>query len=162
MDRLCRMRRWLLFFLVFAIHSWLSVSCAITEFTVEQFTTSDGLVNNTVRCIMQDSKGRLWLGTSNGLSRYDGCVFVNYRLSHDKKSLGLADRRVKSIYEGKDGLLWIGTMRGFSCLDMRKDVFINYASRGLTVPDMPALNIREARDAKGAYGASQKMMDFTS
>ena len=47
----------------------------------------DGLVANPVRCIYQDSKGFIWIGTFEGLSRYDGYKFNNYNtingLSHD-------------------------------------------------------------------------------
>ena len=42
-------------------------------------TTSDGLANNSVRYLFQDSKGFIWMGTLDGLSRYDGHSFVTFR-----------------------------------------------------------------------------------
>ena len=47
----------------------------------ERINTSHGLTNNSVRRIFQDSKGYLWVGTQDGLNKYDGYKFINYR--HD-------------------------------------------------------------------------------
>jgi len=44
---------------------------------------SDGLVNNQVTCIFKDSRGFIWIGTTAGLSRFDGINFVNY--THNDK-----------------------------------------------------------------------------
>lgn len=46
---------------------------------VTRMTTGDGVANNSIRYIYQDSKGFIWMGTLNGLSRYDGNSFVTYR-----------------------------------------------------------------------------------
>ena len=65
-----------------------------------RYTVHDGLVANPVRCIYQDSKGFIWIGTFEGLSRYDGYKFTNYtttnRLSHSM---------VNSIFEVNGKLL---------------------------------------------------------
>ena len=49
------------------------------ELRSKQMRTSDGLPNNSVRYLYQDSKGFLWLATLNGLSRYDGNSFLTFR-----------------------------------------------------------------------------------
>jgi ligand-binding sensor domain-containing protein len=48
------------------------------NYTVKTFTTEDGLPNNNIRAIAEDSTGFLWFGTWDGLSRYDGYEFKNY------------------------------------------------------------------------------------
>lgn len=50
-----------------------------TELRSTQMRTSDGLPNNSIRYIYQDTKGFLWLATLNGLSRYDGNSFLTFR-----------------------------------------------------------------------------------
>ena len=60
------------------------------ELSSKQMRTSDGLPSNSVRCMFQDSKGFLWLGTLDGLTRYDGNTFLTYQLEsgkHDQISL---------------------------------------------------------------------------
>ncbi|HOO98880.1 MAG TPA: two-component regulator propeller domain-containing protein, partial [Bacteroidales bacterium] len=49
-----------------------------TILSFDNFYQSDGLPNNQIQCIYQDSKGWIWLGTSHGLSRFDGYRFVNF------------------------------------------------------------------------------------
>ena len=65
-----------------------------------KYTVHDGLVANPVRCIYQDSKGFIWLGTYEGLSRYDGYKFTNYTTSNR-----LSHSMVNSIFEVNGKLL---------------------------------------------------------
>jgi ligand-binding sensor domain-containing protein len=66
----------------------------------KNYTVSDGLVANPVRCIYQDSKGFLWIGTFDGLSRYDGYKFTSYTNIN-----GLSHNFINSIIEVKGKLL---------------------------------------------------------
>ena len=50
----------------------------VTYLNFDNFTQAEGLPNNQIQCIFQDSKGWIWLGTSQGLSRFDGYRFVNF------------------------------------------------------------------------------------
>ena len=68
------MQRHLLIF-TFLVSFVLNAYSAI-ELRSTQMRTSDGLPNNSIRYIYQDSKGFLWLATLNGLSRYDGNSFL--------------------------------------------------------------------------------------
>lgn len=92
---------------------------ASVEVRSNKLTTGDGLANNSIRYMSQDSKGFIWLGTLNGLSYYDGNSFVNiYPDIHNP--LSLADSRIRSIEEDPNGFLWISTMSSFiSCYDLR-------------------------------------------
>ncbi len=66
---------------------------------------SDGLGNNHVRCILQDTRSNLWFGTSGGgVSEYSGQAFNHY-----DKNNGLSSNFVYSVYRDGQGLLWIGT-----------------------------------------------------
>lgn len=86
----------------------------ITQYVYDSWTTRDGLPINSIPAIAQDSAGYLWLGTWEGLVRFDGVMFVVY----DKNShRGLAENRVRSLHCGKSGTLWIGTHSGLSRID---------------------------------------------
>ena len=64
--------------------------------TFRHMTTAEGLSHNTVMDVLQDHKGFLWLGTADGLNRYDGEHFQVYRRSaRDARSLG--SNEIKSL-----------------------------------------------------------------
>lgn len=74
---------------------------------LDVYTSAAGLPSDSVTTIFRDSRGFLWLGTLDGLSRFDGELFVNYTVDD-----GLPDRMIWSIAEDKRGALWIGTDGG--------------------------------------------------
>lgn len=79
---------------------------------VRAFTLADGLVGNHVHDILADSRGLLWLATSDGLSRFDGERFRSWR-----REDGLPSNEVVSLVEAGDGSLWIATTGGVVRLD---------------------------------------------
>lgn len=81
---------------------------ASVEVRSTHMTTGDGVANNSIRYIYQDSKGFIWMGTLNGLSRYDGNSFVTYRPEGGNK-ISLIDHRIRDLEEDKNGFLWIAT-----------------------------------------------------
>nr|WP_306673584.1 sensor histidine kinase [Tahibacter caeni] len=75
------------------------------------FSTEDGLSQATARAIAQDSNGFLWIGTQDGLNRFDGHVFRIYR--HDRTDRwSLAQNHVWAMQPDRDGSLWIATQGG--------------------------------------------------
>lgn len=106
------------------LYLWASV-----EVRSRHMTTHDGIANNSIRCIFQDSKGFLWMGTLNGLSRYDGSSFLNFYPETDK--LSLADHRIRRIDEDKHGFLWINlTNEMYSCYDLNHGCFVDFTGCG--------------------------------
>ncbi|MDR1181948.1 MAG: hypothetical protein LBL13_08220, partial [Bacteroidales bacterium] len=94
----------LLFFAPLSAHGELT-------YYFRHFGVEDGLPQNTVSCIFQDKQGFMWFGTKDGLSRYDGYTFRNFRHDkEDKNSIG--NNFIRSIFEGDNGVLWIGTDAG--------------------------------------------------
>jgi len=71
------------------------------------FTTRDGLVNDTIVSIYTDPDGVLWFGTIGGLSRYDKSGVINYTTGD-----GLPNNDVRSMYSDLDETLWFGTEGG--------------------------------------------------
>ena len=71
--------------------------------------------DNRFHAICEDMSGFIWIGTENGLNRYDGYNF--YQFYHDDNdSLSLLSNYVRCLYADKDGTLWIGTNRGVQYL----------------------------------------------
>lgn len=79
--------------------------------TVNQLSTSDGLSHNTVMDLLQDYKGFLWLGTADGLNRYDGERFQVYRRSA-RDAQSLSSNEIKCLLEDRQHRLWVGTNSG--------------------------------------------------
>lgn len=93
---------------------------------ISQLSTKNGLSQNTVRSIIHDTNGFIWIGTLEGLNRYDG-----YKFTIHKPQLGnphsISDHRIKDIYQDKDNYIWIKTYKNeFSCYDPKTESFIDY------------------------------------
>ena len=96
---------------------------AQSKLSFDIFTQEDGLPNNQVQCIFQDSKGWMWIGTSQGLTRFDG---YNYRsfLPNESDSVSLKGNLVRVIKEDKKGNLLVGTENGgLNIFDREKEIF---------------------------------------
>ncbi len=88
-------------------------------------TMDDGLSQSSVYAIAQDSLGYIWLGTLDGLNRFDGYNFkVFYHDIHDPHSL--THDWIRDLAAGKDGELWVGTMSGLDRYEPRSRRFIHY------------------------------------
>ncbi len=90
---------------------------------------SFSITNNFIRCICEDRKKNLWLGTNNGFSRYDRekNLFLNYHTRSENKIKGLPDTVIRTIYEDRIGNLWIGTYGdGLYKFIEEENIFINY------------------------------------
>ena len=80
--------------------SALFLFCSTQQVNFAKYTMHDGLVANPVRCIYQDEKGFIWIGTYEGVSRYDGYKFTNYTNAN-----GLSHNMINSITEASGKLL---------------------------------------------------------
>jgi len=95
---------------------------------LEQLTTHDGLSQNTVRCLMQDKKGFIWIGTLNGLNRYDGKKFIVYRPEYGNPH-SISDTRIRELHEDSNGFIWVKTFEGrFHCFDPAREDFIEFTN----------------------------------
>lgn len=107
------------------------------QYSFLQVNNTDGLVNNQVTCIYKDSRGFIWIGTSAGLSRYDGSGFVNYK-HNSSDSTSIVDNYIVDIQEDINGDLWIETRWAYTVYDVTKEKFYNDLSLVIGKPN--ALN----------------------
>ncbi|MEI2271798.1 response regulator [Sphingobacterium sp. ML3W] len=92
------------------------------SFYFKNYQPHDGLSNSSVKCITQDTQGFLWLGTRNGLNRFDGNQFKIFRHNaSDPTSIGSSS--ILSILTDSKGILWVGTTRGTYCYNPVKENF---------------------------------------
>lgn len=77
----------------------------------ERLGIESGLSQSTVHAILQDKYGFLWIGTQDGLNRYDGYSFKVFRPDLEAPD-SLSDRWITSLFEDSQGYLWIGTRQG--------------------------------------------------
>jgi signal transduction histidine kinase/ligand-binding sensor domain-containing protein len=78
-------------------------------FRLDQWTTDEGLPQNSVTAIAQAPEGFLWIGTFGGLARFDG---TSFRLIERADSLGRHIDRILSLAVSADSAVWIGTEEG--------------------------------------------------
>lgn len=114
-----------MFRLILSLISVLIIVCksfASNEFVTRKYTTLDGLSQNDVQCIYQDSKGFIWLATNDGLNRFDGYEFKVYGY----QSNGFNSNLIVCIDEDSHGNLWIGTAdRGVFLFNSVKNEFVS-------------------------------------
>ncbi|MGI4832067.1 MAG: ligand-binding sensor domain-containing protein [Janthinobacterium lividum] len=95
-------------------------------YTFEHLSVDNGLSNNSVLSICQDSRGFMWFGTYHGLNKYDGYRVTSY-LSNPHDSLALSDNVVTCLLEDRRHNLWVGTrLGGLNRYDRATDAFVHY------------------------------------
>src|SRR5262245_27254721 len=86
---------------------------AITQYHQDVWTERDGLPQGSVQAITQTRDGYLWIGTRDGLARFDGVSFTVFRAETTE---GLPANDIRALREDRAGCLWIGTFSsGLSC-----------------------------------------------
>ncbi|HWY30724.1 MAG TPA: two-component regulator propeller domain-containing protein, partial [Candidatus Acidoferrum sp.] len=84
------------------------------DYTVTRWTKDNGLPDNSVTCLLQTRDGFLWIGTGDGLTRFDGLNFVPLRLSVGDSG---GAKQITALYQDEQNRLWIGTHEdGLWCL----------------------------------------------
>lgn len=81
------------------------------EYIYQQLTDADGLSQSTIFAAIQDKQGYLWLGTIDGLNRYDGYEFKVY-VNNPTDSNSISDNFISALFEDSEGYIWIGTVNG--------------------------------------------------
>jgi ligand-binding sensor domain-containing protein/two-component sensor histidine kinase len=76
----------------------------------ETLTQNDGLSDNRVTCFLKDKTGFLWVGTRNGLNRYNGHSFSVFIPNGNS----ISNELINDIEEDKNGFIWISTMNGLN------------------------------------------------
>ncbi len=92
----------------------------------EHLDINSGLSQNHILCMLQDSRGFMWFGTSDGLNKYDGYKFTVYK-NDPKDSNSISNNYITGIVEDNRGYLWVTVKGGgLNRYDKRKDRFTHF------------------------------------
>jgi signal transduction histidine kinase/ligand-binding sensor domain-containing protein/DNA-binding response OmpR family regulator len=133
------------------LSAWIIV-CLIVSYTTgfanerwynfKHLKVEQGLSDGFVECIMQDNKGFIWVGTRDGLNKYDGYEFKTFR--HDPANpISLLNNYITCMYQDEDDNIWVGTNGGGVFLYMyHEDRFVN---------QIEGLDIKESMGGKSIW-----------
>lgn len=116
-------RIWFILFVFLFPHFLFAQS---TPSTFRRLGTDDGLSGGLARCMIQDTKGFIWIGTYSGLDKYDGYSFKHYSAKPFDSS-GLLSEDIHAITEDSSGTIWTGTSTtGLNALNPKSDLMKHY------------------------------------
>ncbi|MEL1240596.1 hybrid sensor histidine kinase/response regulator transcription factor [Flavobacterium flavipallidum] len=118
------------------------------KYSISYLGIENGLANNAVTAVYKDKRGLMWFGTYDGISRYDGYNFLNFRNEpNDEKSL--LNNRVVSIC-GTENEIWVGTKGGISVYNYLTNQFSTryYFNRISKKIEPIKIAINEIKDSK--------------
>jgi ligand-binding sensor domain-containing protein len=124
---------WLPLFLFVATTAWAQPPRYFTH-----FTEKDGLSDNNVQCLLRDQAGYLWVGTSNGLNRWDGYHFRQYLPDLRQPGRAISNEIIYDIEQDRAGNIWIATANGLNRYDPRTETFKVWKKSGSDANVLPS------------------------
>ncbi|MFW0739360.1 two-component regulator propeller domain-containing protein [Flavobacterium sp. T12S277] len=139
------------------------------KYRLKNISTTDGLSQSSVIVIHQDKLGQMWLGTRDGLNKYDGSKFTIFRNDVTNKH-SISNNDILSIEEDNTGKIWVGTYNGLNCYDPVSNRFTRYlhTKTNHTISSNAIWSIKEIGDemwfgtSKGITLYNKKTKLFTS
>jgi ligand-binding sensor domain-containing protein len=94
------------------------------NYVFKNYTEKDGISSNFVFCLHKDKNNIIWIGTQNGICRFDGKNFYNFR--HRREENSIPNNTVQSLCEDAKGNIWGGTNKGMFYYDVKANSFTRY------------------------------------
>ena len=134
-------------------------NCAIGQTILTDVYDTEGLSQNKVRTIIQDSKGFMWFGTHDGLNRYDGYEYTVYQ-DDPLDTNALIANYITFLMEDSKQNIWVGTDHGLCYYDQHKDRFVRlrFGNRNATKSQDEIGAIFE--DSKGNIWVGTNLMEM--
>jgi signal transduction histidine kinase/ligand-binding sensor domain-containing protein len=125
----------------------------------QRISVNDGLSQSDIRCMVQDTLGFLWVGTRDGLNRYDGLNFHRYRREiGDTTSLHF--NQIWSLVTDSAGNVWVGSAGGISIYDYRHDSFTNFFPSDSELQDADVNDVLLAGKNTAILSTSKGLVNF--
>ena len=132
---------------------------------INKYTSELGLASNYVYKIIQDKKGFIWIGTEEGLSKFDGKTFTNF--STKKGRYCLSHNRAQALMLAPDNNIWVGTSDGLNIYDYKSDSIVQVTTTTsplkLNYNDITVLTMSRNKNITwmGTYGNGIHYFDWT-
>jgi ligand-binding sensor domain-containing protein/signal transduction histidine kinase/CheY-like chemotaxis protein len=127
--------------------------CVQNQYKFKSLTIDQGLSNNNIRSICQDSKGFIWFATQHGLNKYNGQTITTYW--HDPNdSTTLSSSGVNVVFVDSHNQLWAGAGRGLNRYDANHDRFIRFWHKDLKEPIDEIYAVTEDKEGKLWFGGT--------
>lgn len=156
------MKKYLIYILVF-LTPLNSKVYSQKEIVLQSFSIENGLSQNTINYIFQDKKGFIWIGTHDGLNKFDGHRVTVFKF-RENDSASIQSNDNYCAYEDIDGKIYFGTGYGISIYDRKLDVFENISfSKGDFYNMRPVWNIVRGNSPNTLWiGASGGLFKFNT
>ena len=156
----CKIITFMTLFLIFV--------CTVTNVDASELifcnlTNSDGLSQTSINTIYQDSLDYIWIGTKNGLNKYNSFEFDIYNKGLSEKR-NIIDGNITSIIEDLNNNLWVGTYDGISKINLKTDKITNYTTNNsmLSSNKIMDININNKGDIVIATTNGLNLYDFNN
>lgn len=138
-----------------AINSNIPTEINEIKFANEQLDNTKGLSNSSVNTIFQDSENLIWIGTWDGLNRYDGNNFKIFRPEPNNEN-SISNHVILKIAEDNTGNIWVLTMHGINRYDKKTNSFRRFYFSGRNQPSLSETDFNIAVDgAKNVFCAAK-------
>ncbi len=119
------MQKTIFIFYILFISSLINAQDNDTNYVLEYITTNQGLPHEYVTSIISDDLNVKWIGTENGLTKYNGYNFENIKPGKNYKKL--KNENIEVLFKDESNIIWIGTKSGgISSIDVRNNSIKNY------------------------------------
>ena len=126
------------FIICFFIFLFVFISKGQGDFRFNSFTISNGLSQSFVTCIIQDNTAALWIGTQDGLNRFDG---KNFEIYNSDETPGIGNSFIKCAAKTKNGNLWFGTASGLILFEPNKEKFTTFQVKNSVLLQIESITI---------------------
>ncbi|MFW6203272.1 MAG: two-component regulator propeller domain-containing protein, partial [Marinilabilia sp.] len=139
-----------------------SLSGEMPELRFQDFPGKGQLSSQFSTCITQDQNGYIWIGTVDGLNRYDGHEIKTYR-SHQKQYSGLVNNNIQTLFNDSQNRLWIGTVWGLSLYHPSSDRFesLSSSSNPAGIENTAIYQIAESKEGIFYVAAGNSIYTYT-
>lgn len=146
-------------------------SFIISNFSIAQspnvvfshLSVKDGLSQNSVTAILQDSQGFMWFGTHDGLNKYDGTGFKSYRQERNNPN-SISNNYIWDLYEDANNVLWIATFGGgLNSIDLKTGKIERFSHQPNEPNSFPSNRVFSIQDGKNNIlwiGANEGLIRF--
>jgi ligand-binding sensor domain-containing protein len=117
---------------ILSLYTFQTLSAQEYDIKFHHITVDDGLPSNTINAVIRDNRGFIWIASENGIVRYDGYSFVNYR-ANEKNTGSISSNVTYVVLEDRQHRLWVGSEKGLDLYNRQSDTFNKHYFNGIPV-----------------------------